>query len=189
MNYIQCSLDIFKFITHVWSNRKIIFLECIHKRIDKLKKRNDLLYLIKDNLVNPEKKILARKIYLLLASLFITSLVVSNLIFQKFFYWYPFKIEIFGIASKRFRMNPMFKSLRTIITRCFNEQGCLWASISNHAACYRWPSLMIEITPTLHNISMTNSDYQEDYCRNYYELLLLLKNSYILMHFLACHFR
>ena len=69
---------------------------CIHKRFDKLKKRNDLLYLIKDNLVNPEKKILARKIYLLLASLFITSLVVSNLIFQKFFYWYPFNIEIFG---------------------------------------------------------------------------------------------
>lgn len=68
----------------------------IHKRFDKLKKRNDLLYLIKDNLVNPEKKILARKIYLLLASLFITSLVVSNLIFQKFFYWYPFNIEIFG---------------------------------------------------------------------------------------------
>lgn len=42
------------------------------------------------------KKILARKLYLILASLFITSLVVSNLIFQKFFYWHPFDIEIFG---------------------------------------------------------------------------------------------
>ena len=46
--------------------------------------------------MNAEKKILARKLYLILASLFITSLVVSNLIFQKFFYWHPFDIEIFG---------------------------------------------------------------------------------------------
>ena len=38
----------------------------------------------------------AQKIYLYLAALFITSLVVSNLIFQKFFYWYPFDWEILG---------------------------------------------------------------------------------------------
>ena len=44
-----------------------------------------------------KKKIeLAKNIYLLLASLFITSLVVSNLIFQKFFYWYPLDLKIFG---------------------------------------------------------------------------------------------
>ena len=41
-------------------------------------------------------KLLAQRIYLLLGALFITSLVVSNLIFQKFFYWYPFDVEIFG---------------------------------------------------------------------------------------------
>lgn len=41
-------------------------------------------------------KLLAQRIYLLLAGLFITSLVVSNLIFQKFFYWHPFDIEVFG---------------------------------------------------------------------------------------------
>lgn len=41
-------------------------------------------------------KLAAQRIYFLLAALFITSLVVSNLIFQKFFYWYPFHIEIFG---------------------------------------------------------------------------------------------
>ena len=52
--------------------------------------------MIKDKFMNPEKKILAQKLYLILASLFITSLVVSNLIFQKFFYWHPFDIEIFG---------------------------------------------------------------------------------------------
>lgn len=39
----------------------------------------------------------AFQLYLYLGALFITSLVVSNLIFQKFFYWYPFgEIEIFG---------------------------------------------------------------------------------------------
>ena len=44
-----------------------------------------------------EQKIeLAKKIYLYLAGLFITSLVVSNLIFQKFFYWRPFEMSVFG---------------------------------------------------------------------------------------------
>ena len=41
-------------------------------------------------------KLLAQRIYMLLGALFITSLVVSNLIFQKFFYWHPFNVEIFG---------------------------------------------------------------------------------------------
>ncbi|NRD23342.1 queuosine precursor transporter [Winogradskyella litoriviva] len=48
-------------------------------------------------------KLLAQRIYLLLGGLFITSLVVSNLIFQKFFYWHPFDVEIFG--SKLFEIS------------------------------------------------------------------------------------
>ncbi|WP_242082717.1 queuosine precursor transporter [Aestuariivivens sediminis] len=48
-------------------------------------------------------KLTAQRIYLLLGALFITSLVVSNLIFQKFFYWYPWDIEIFG--SKLFEIS------------------------------------------------------------------------------------
>tara|TARA_B100000902_G_C27170466_1_gene843551 strand:- start:364 stop:1065 length:702 start_codon:yes stop_codon:yes gene_type:complete len=44
--------------------------------------------------MSESKKKLATKIYLYLAALFITSLVVSNLIFQKFFYWYPFDFTI-----------------------------------------------------------------------------------------------
>ena len=48
-------------------------------------------------------KLLAQRIYLLLGGLFITSLVVSNLIFQKFFYWHPLNIEIFG--SKLFEIS------------------------------------------------------------------------------------
>jgi len=42
-------------------------------------------------------KLVAQRIYMLLGALFITSLVVSNLIFQKFFYWYPFDFKIFGV--------------------------------------------------------------------------------------------
>jgi hypothetical protein len=44
------------------------------------------------------EKILAYRIYLVLAALFITSLVVSNLIFQKFFYWNPFELFRFEIS-------------------------------------------------------------------------------------------
>lgn len=40
----------------------------------------------------------ADSIYLILAALFIASLVASNLIFQKFFYWEPFGIYRFEIS-------------------------------------------------------------------------------------------
>ena len=44
------------------------------------------------------QKLLAYKLYLTLAALFITSLVVSNLIFQKFFSWDFFGIYTFEIS-------------------------------------------------------------------------------------------
>ena len=43
-------------------------------------------------------RLLAERIYLVLAALFITALVVSNLIFQKFFYWDFFGIYTFKIS-------------------------------------------------------------------------------------------
>ncbi len=49
------------------------------------------------------KKSHAEIVYLILAALFIASLVTSNLIFQKFFYWYPFDMEIAG--SKLFEVS------------------------------------------------------------------------------------
>ena len=48
-------------------------------------------------------KLAAQRIYLFLGALFITSLVVSNLIFQKFFYWHPIDVELFG--SKLFEIS------------------------------------------------------------------------------------
>lgn len=41
---------------------------------------------------------LANNIYLILAALFIASLVASNLIFQKFFYWEPFGVYRFEVS-------------------------------------------------------------------------------------------
>ena len=47
--------------------------------------------------MNQKDKKLAYRIYLYLGAMFITSLVVSNLIFQKFFFWNPFgELEVFG---------------------------------------------------------------------------------------------
>ena len=46
--------------------------------------------------MNQNDKLLARNIYLYLGALFITSLVVCNLIFQKFFGWYPLDAKVFG---------------------------------------------------------------------------------------------
>jgi uncharacterized integral membrane protein (TIGR00697 family) len=43
-------------------------------------------------------QLLAQRIYLILGALFIASLVVSNLIFQKFFYWDFFGIYTFEIS-------------------------------------------------------------------------------------------
>ncbi len=43
-------------------------------------------------------RLAAQRVYLLLGALFITSLVVSNLIFQKFFYWDFFGIYTFEIS-------------------------------------------------------------------------------------------
>jgi len=48
--------------------------------------------------VAPEKQKLAENIYLILAGIFIASLVSCNLIFQKFFTWSPFGLYTFEIS-------------------------------------------------------------------------------------------
>lgn len=66
-------------------------------------------------------KLLAQRIYLLLGSLFITSLVVSNLIFQKFFYWYPFNIEIFGTKLFEISVGILPYPITFLITDLISE--------------------------------------------------------------------
>ncbi|WP_142786591.1 queuosine precursor transporter [Changchengzhania lutea] len=69
---------------------------------------------IKDQLV-------AQRIYLLLGSLFITSLVVSNLIFQKFFYWYPLDIELFGTKLFELSVGILPYPITFLITDLISE--------------------------------------------------------------------
>ena len=66
---------------------------------------------------------LAHKIYLYLGALFITSLVVSNLIFQKFFYWYPFGEEgaIFGAPLFEISVGILPYPITFLITDLISE--------------------------------------------------------------------
>ncbi|MEG3657384.1 queuosine precursor transporter [Arenibacter palladensis] len=67
-------------------------------------------------------KRLAFKIYLYLGALFITSLVVSNLIFQKFFYWRPFgDVSVFGASLFEISVGILPYPLTFLITDLISE--------------------------------------------------------------------
>ena len=66
-------------------------------------------------------KLAAQRIYLLLGALFITSLVVSNLIFQKFFYWYPFHLEVFGVKLFELSVGILPYPITFLITDLISE--------------------------------------------------------------------
>ena len=73
--------------------------------------------------MDAKKKRLAFKVYLYLGALFITSLVVSNLIFQKFFYWYPFgeDVEVFGAPLFELSVGILPYPLTFLITDLISE--------------------------------------------------------------------
>ncbi len=67
-------------------------------------------------------KRLAYKIYLYLGALFITSLVVSNLIFQKFFYWQPFgELNVFGASLFEISVGILPYPVTFLITDLISE--------------------------------------------------------------------
>lgn len=66
-------------------------------------------------------KLAAQRIYLLLGALFITALVVSNLIFKKFFYWHPFEIEIFGTKLFEISVGILPYPITFLITDLISE--------------------------------------------------------------------
>lgn len=67
-------------------------------------------------------KKLAYQIYLYLGALFITSLVVSNLIFQKFFYWQPFgDITVFGASLFEVSVGILPYPITFLITDLISE--------------------------------------------------------------------
>ena len=72
--------------------------------------------------MNPKDKKLAFQIYLYLGALFITSLVVSNLIFQKFFYWKPLgDTTIFGAPLFEISVGILPYPITFLITDLISE--------------------------------------------------------------------
>ncbi len=71
-------------------------------------------------MTNPQKSS-AQLIYLILAGLFIASLVTSNLIFQKFFYWYPFDIRIFDVKLFEISVGLLPYPVTFLITDILSE--------------------------------------------------------------------
>lgn len=68
-----------------------------------------------------QKKQAAQRLFLYLGALFITSLVVSNLIFQKFFYWHPFDIELFGFKLFELSVGILPYPITFLITDLISE--------------------------------------------------------------------
>ena len=66
-------------------------------------------------------KLTAQNIFLIFSALFITSLVVSNLIFKKFFYWYPFDVEIFGTKLFEISVGILPYPITFLITDLISE--------------------------------------------------------------------
>lgn len=72
--------------------------------------------------MNSKDRKLAYRIYLYLGALFITSLVVSNLIFQKFFYWNPFgDVTIFGVSLFEISVGVLPYPITFLITDLISE--------------------------------------------------------------------
>ena len=66
-------------------------------------------------------KVLAQRLYLILGILFITSLVVSNLIFKKFFYYYPFDVSLFGVNLFEISVGILPYPITFLITDLISE--------------------------------------------------------------------
>ncbi|MDA0317583.1 MAG: queuosine precursor transporter [Bacteroidetes bacterium] len=68
-----------------------------------------------------KEKVLAQRLYLILGLLFVTSLVVSNLIFKKFFYYYPFDFSIFGVKIFEISVGILPYPITFLITDLISE--------------------------------------------------------------------
>lgn len=71
--------------------------------------------------MSPKDTLLSQRIYLVLATLFITSLVVSNLIFQKFFYWHPLDIRVFDTQLFEISVGILPYPITFLITDLISE--------------------------------------------------------------------
>ena len=113
------------------------------------------------------KQELAAKIYLYLGALFITSLVVSNLIFQKFFYWYPFDMEIFGI--KLFELSvgilpyPLTFLITDLISEIYGKKKANQVVIAGIFASFFSMGIVLlaGAVPVMENSPLSNNDFEK----------------------------
>jgi uncharacterized integral membrane protein (TIGR00697 family) len=113
------------------------------------------------------KQELAAKIYLYLGALFITSLVVSNLIFQKFFYWYPLDMEIFGI--KLFELSvgilpyPLTFLITDLISEIYGKKKANQVVIAGiFASFFSMGIVLLAVAvPVMENSPLSNNDFEK----------------------------
>ena len=114
-----------------------------------------------------KKEKLAKKIYLYLAGLFITSLVVSNLIFQKFFYWYPLNIEIF--ENKLFELSvgilpyPITFLITDLISEIYGKKKAKDVVITGIFASFFSIILLLisEAVPAVENSPVSDEEFKK----------------------------
>jgi len=117
--------------------------------------------------MDKKKERLARKIYLYLAGLFITSLVVSNLIFQKFFYWYPFDVEIFD--NKLFELSvgilpyPITFLITDLISEIYGKKKAIQVVIAGIFASFFSIILLLvaDSLPAIENSPIKDTVFKE----------------------------
>ncbi|HEX9599874.1 MAG TPA: queuosine precursor transporter [Mariniflexile sp.] len=116
-------------------------------------------------------KLAAQQIYMLLGALFITSLVVSNLIFQKFFYWHPFDMEVFGsklfIVSVGILPYPITFLITDLISEIYGKKRAnqvvvtgIFASLFSVLIVY-----VADIVPAVSNSPVDNSVFNNVFGR------------------------
>ena len=114
-----------------------------------------------------KKEKLAKKIYLYLAGLFITSLVVSNLIFQKFFYWYPIDIEI--LDNKLFELSvgilpyPITFLITDLISEIYGKKKAKDVVITGIFASFFSIILLLisEAVPAVENSPISDEEFKK----------------------------
>ena len=115
----------------------------------------------------PQNNELAKKIYLYLSGLFITSLVVSNLIFQKFFYWRPFEISVFG--NQLFELSvgilpyPITFLITDLISEIYGKKKANQVVIAGIFASFFSMGILwvANIVPALENSPIDDATFQD----------------------------
>lgn len=102
----------------------------------------------------------AQLIYLVLAALFIASLVTSNLIFQKFFYWEPFNLFRFEV-SVGILPYPITFLITDILSEIYGNKKANQVVIAGIFASFfsMLIILMADYTPAIDNSPIDNGTF------------------------------